>query len=167
MILKILVTIITLFASWTVYKKMGRQGWEGIVPLYRIYVLCSELYGNGWKMLFLLIPLYNIYFGIKLYIDFARAFHKGAGFALGLMFLPFLFLLILAFGDAQYGSGAQANTSEDFVSKTSDKAREFVSTPRKDGHALDKLEKLGELREKGILTEEEYLAKKDELLKRL
>lgn len=34
-------TILTLVASWMVYKKMGRQGWEGIVPIYNLYVLCQ------------------------------------------------------------------------------------------------------------------------------
>lgn len=51
-------TILTLVASWMVYKKMGRQGWEGIVPIYNLYVLCQELYGSGWKFLLLLIPLF-------------------------------------------------------------------------------------------------------------
>ena len=35
-------------------------------------------------------------------VDLARSFGKGAGFAIGLVFLPFIFDLILAFGDAEY-----------------------------------------------------------------
>ena len=65
MILELIATILSLVGSWMVYKKMGRQGWEGIVPIYNTYVLCQELYGNGWKFLLLLIPFYNIYFGIQ------------------------------------------------------------------------------------------------------
>ena len=26
--------ILTLVAEWMIFKKMGRQGWEGIVPFY-------------------------------------------------------------------------------------------------------------------------------------
>lgn len=48
--------ILTLVASWMIFKKMGHQGWEGIVPIYNTYVLCQELYGSGWKFLLLLIP---------------------------------------------------------------------------------------------------------------
>lgn len=47
MILELIATILSLVGSWMVYKKMGRQGWEGIVPIYNTYVLCQELYGNG------------------------------------------------------------------------------------------------------------------------
>ena len=65
--ISVIMTAITMVANWMIYKKMGRQGWEGIVPVYNLYVLCEELYGKGWKFLFFLIPLYNIYFGIKLY----------------------------------------------------------------------------------------------------
>lgn len=70
--------ILTLVASWMIFKKMGHQGWEGIVPFYNTYVLCQELYGSGWKFLLLLIPLYNIYFIIKMQIDLAKAFNQGA-----------------------------------------------------------------------------------------
>ena len=38
-------------------------------------MLCQELYGNGWKFLLLLIPIYNIYFVIKMNIDWAKAFN--------------------------------------------------------------------------------------------
>ena len=84
--------ILTLVASWMIFKKMGHQGWEGIVPIYNTYVLCQELYGSGWKFLLLLIPLYNIYFVIKMQIDLAKAFNQGAGFGIGLLLLLFEFL---------------------------------------------------------------------------
>ena len=61
----------------------------------------------------MLIPLYNIYFGIKIYIDWAKAFGKNAGFAIGMLLLPFIFQLILAFGDAVYKDGGRANVKED------------------------------------------------------
>ena len=95
MILELIIGILTLVAEWMIFKKMGRQGWEGIVPFYNTYVLCQELYGNGWKFLLLLIPIYNIYFVIKMNIDWAKAFNQGVGFGIGLLLLPFIFQLIL------------------------------------------------------------------------
>ena len=106
MILSLIIGILTLVAEWMIFKKMGRQGWEGIVPIYNTYVLCQELYGNGWKFLLLLIPIYNIYFVIKMNIDWAKAFNQGVGFGIGLLLLPFIFQLILAFGGDQYGMAA-------------------------------------------------------------
>ena len=162
--LSILVTIISLVASWVIYKKMGREGWEGIIPIYSVYVLCQELYGNGWKFLFMLIPLYNIYFGIKLYIDWAKAFGKGAGFAIGMLFLPFIFQLILAFGDAKYKDGSKENTKEDFVSQVIEKTKSVASGLGSNPNAADELKKYKELLDMGALTEEEFEAKKKEIL---
>lgn len=72
MLLEIIGAILSMVGSWMIFKKMGRQGWEGIVPIYSTYVLCKVLYGNGWKFLLLLIPFYNIYFAIKMMVDLAR-----------------------------------------------------------------------------------------------
>lgn len=175
MILSILATIVSLVASWMIFKKMGRQGWEGIVPCYNLYVLCEELYGSGWKFLCILIPLYNIYFSIKLYIDWAHAFHKSTGFAIGMLFFPFIFQIILAFdNNAYYGDGTMANTTPDVLTRTVDKTKELTASasatmqkPQRDENALEKIEKLSELKEKGIISEEEYNEKKAELLAKL
>lgn len=110
MLLEIIGAILSMVGSWMIFKKMGRQGWEGIVPIYSTYVLCKVLYGNGWKFLLLLIPFYNIYFAIKMMVDLAKAFNQGVGFAIGLLLLPFVFNLILAFGGAQYMDGSYTNT---------------------------------------------------------
>lgn len=83
-----IVCILVIVGNWKIYKKMGRQGWESIVPIYNEYVLCDVLYGNGWKFLLILIPIYNIYFVIKLCIDLAKAFNLGVGFAIGLRSCP-------------------------------------------------------------------------------
>ena len=125
--IQIIAAILSMAGSWMVYKKMGRQGWEGIVPIYNTYVLCQELYGNGWKFLLLLIPFYNIYFAIKMMIDLAKAFNLGAGFGIGLLLLPFVFWLILAFGSTQYMDGSYANTQPDMVEDVVNKAKDVVS----------------------------------------
>lgn len=45
---------------------------------------------------------------IMLYMDVAKSFGKGTGFALGLIFLAPIFWLILGFGDARYVGPAAA-----------------------------------------------------------
>ena len=89
-------------ARWKLYKKMGRKGWEAVVPYYSTYVLFDELYGNGWKMLLLLIPFYRIVLYVRSRIDWARSFGKKTGFGVGLALLEPIFSCILAFGDACY-----------------------------------------------------------------
>lgn len=96
-------------------------------------MFCARcLYGNGWKFLLLLIPFYNIYFAIKMMVDLAKAFNQGVGFAIGLLLLPFVFNLILAFGGAQYMDGSFANTQPDMVEDVVNKARDAVSGDQND-----------------------------------
>ena len=98
----LVLTVLTIVGQWKYFEKMGRQGWEGIVPIYNAYVLFEELYGNGWRMLLMLIPLYNIYLAFKVNIDLAHAFGLGAGFGIGLTLLNPIFTCILGFGNAAY-----------------------------------------------------------------
>ncbi len=166
----LIILVIVLASEWMIYKKMGREGWEGIVPIYNLYVLCEKLYGKGWKFLLLLIPVYNIYFIFKLMIDWAHAFNKSSGFGVGMAFFPYIFYAILGFSkNAVYGDGSQANTSQDFVSNAFDKASDAVSDMGigKDDQAIEKIKELQALKEQGIITEEEFETKKAELLKRI
>lgn len=48
------------------------------------------------------VPLVNFVIMVMTYYKMAKAFDKGIGFMLGLMFLPFIFIPILGFGDAEY-----------------------------------------------------------------
>lgn len=94
--------IVGLVAQWWIFKKMGREGWEGVLPLYNLYVLFEVLYGKGWKFLLFLIPLYNIYLLFKVDIELAHRFGRTSGFGVGLVFLTPIFKCILAFSDSQY-----------------------------------------------------------------
>jgi len=171
-LLEFVITIVSLAAAWRIYQKMGRQGWEGIIPIYNSYVLFEELYGNGWKMLLMLIPLFNIYLGFKVNIELAKRFHQSTGFGVGLVFLYPIFASILAFGNAIYEDGSRAQNGSDPISETIDTATGFVSDafsgkPRKDPEALKKLEQLKTLLDSGVLSEEEYNKLKADLLERV
>ena len=116
--MEFVITVLTLAASWRIFQKMGRKGWEGIIPIYNTYVLFDELYGNGWKMLLMLIPIYNIYLIFKVNIDLAHAFHQGTGFGVGMTILNPIFSCILGFGKAVYGDGSRADDGDDPISET-------------------------------------------------
>lgn len=96
------VCVVMIVAMWKVFTKAGKPGWAAIIPFYNTYTLFDMVYGNGWKFLFLLVPFYNIYVGIKMYIDLASAFGKSGGFAVGLIFLNPIFMCILGFGPAVF-----------------------------------------------------------------
>jgi hypothetical protein len=89
-------------ANWKIFTKAGKPGWASIIPFYNLYVLFEIVGMNGWLFLLLCIPIVNIVMMIMLYINLAKAFGKGTGFIIGLIFLPNIFTLILAFGSSQY-----------------------------------------------------------------
>lgn len=166
-----LISILLLVSLWMIFRKMGREGWEGIIPFYNIYVLFEEFYDNGWKFLLLLVPLYNIYLIIMLNIKLAKAFGQSSGFGVGLALLFFIFYPVLAFGDYTYLDGTKEKKDDDFITRSINNAGETIkdaaSKVGKDPKAIEKLKELEELKEKGVITEEEFQKKKEELLKRI
>lgn len=170
----LIITLFVLAGAWRMFQKMGRQGWESIVPFYNTYVTCEVLYGNGWKMLLFLIPFYNIYFLFRFHIDLARAFNQGTGFGVGLVFLQVVFVPILGFGNAEYGDGTQAVWADDIISRTLDTLSSKMTGEdsqhayeQQDQRVVRMLRELEELHQAGILTDEEFAAKKAELLQKI
>jgi len=60
----------------------------------------------GCWLILVLIPLVNVAIAILALVALCSRFGKGGGFALGLLFLPFIFCPILGFGNAQYAPAA-------------------------------------------------------------
>jgi uncharacterized membrane protein YhaH (DUF805 family) len=98
----LIVGIVVLIGMWKMFTKAGQPGWGCIIPIYNLYLLCKMAGRPGWWVLLMLIPLVNIIIAILIWLDIAKAFGKGAGFAVGLIFLSFIFIPILGFGDATY-----------------------------------------------------------------
>lgn len=97
--------IIFVIASlWRVFTKAGQPGWAVIIPIYNAYILLKIAGKPGWWLLLMLIPVVNFIVAILVYVGVAERFGKGAGFAIGLIFLSFIFIPILAFGDAEYAA---------------------------------------------------------------
>lgn len=102
MFLGIAILILGIAARWIIFDKAGVEGWKSIIPLYNTYIFYKITWGNGWYSLLLLVPVVNAVIGIVTFIKLAKAFDKGIGFAIGLIFLNVIFLPILAFGEAEY-----------------------------------------------------------------
>ena len=94
--------ILSLIATWRVYTKAGQPGWAALIPLYNMYILYKIAWGNGWRFLWLFVPIANVVVAIMMLFKLAKSFGKGTGFGFGLLFLMPIFILILAFGDARY-----------------------------------------------------------------
>ena len=106
MVVGIAIAVLMVVAMWKMFTKAGKPGWASIVPIYNLVVLFQIVGMNPWLILLSLIPLVGsvamFILSIMLAIKLAKAFGKGTGFAVGLIFLGPIFYLILGFGDAQY-----------------------------------------------------------------
>ena len=101
-IISLVLCVFVLVCMWIIFRKAGKPGWAAIVPFYNLSVLFDITWGSGMRFLLMLIPLYNIILGIQTQIRLAKAFGKGGGFAAGLIFLPYVFMPLLAFGKGTY-----------------------------------------------------------------
>ena len=101
-VLDVALIILMIAAMWAVFKKAGEPGWAALIPIYNIMVLLKIAGKPMWWVILMLIPFVNIIVLIIAIVGLARNFGKGAGFALGLVFLAPIFYPILAWGDAQY-----------------------------------------------------------------
>lgn len=104
-----IVAVIMIAAMWKMFSKAGLAGWKSIIPLYNMYCLYEITFGKGkgWMFLLQMIPCVGFIINIFLAIKTAKAYGKGGGFAVGLYFLPFIFYMILGFGNAQYVGPAE------------------------------------------------------------
>ena len=94
--------VLILVANWRIYMKAGRPGWAAIVPFYNMYCLFDMAFGNGWLFLLTFVPCVGAVMNIVMYVKLSQAFGMSGAFAVGLIFLPYVFLPILGFGDAEY-----------------------------------------------------------------
>lgn len=93
---------LTIAAMWRLFAKAGEAGWKSIVPIYGAVVLLRLVGRPWWWLLILLVPFVNLIFSAMLCFDLAKAFGKGKGSGLGILLLGPIFIMWLAFGDAQY-----------------------------------------------------------------
>ena len=101
-VVSLAISIISLVAMWKLFEKAGEAGWKCIVPFYNLYTEFKIVYDNGWKFLLMFVPILNIILAFGMCIRMAHAYGKSTAFGVGLIFLGPIFMIILAFGDAQY-----------------------------------------------------------------
>ena len=97
---------IWVIANWKIFEKAGQPGWAAIIPIYNLIVMLDVQGRPKWWVIWYLIPFVNyvsiLVMFIILCLDYAKRFGKDGGFVAGLILLNPIFLLILAFGSAQY-----------------------------------------------------------------
>ncbi len=94
--------ILMIVSVWKVFVKAGEPGWASIVPIYNAIVYLKIAGKPLWWIILLIIPFVNFIILILVALGLAKNFGKSGGFGIGLLLLGFIFLPILAFGDAKF-----------------------------------------------------------------
>ena len=95
---------------WKAFEKMGRKGWEGIVPFYNVYILLQMTGRPVWWLALMIVPLVNLAMFVIVSIDVAKGFAKSQNFGIGLGLLGFVFWPILGFSEAKWQGAPQPAT---------------------------------------------------------
>ncbi|MBL8933231.1 MAG: signal peptidase I [Archangium sp.] len=102
LVVELAIFAVIIAGMWKLFVKAGQPGWAAIVPIYNTYVM-TQIVGRPilWFIL-TFVPCVNFVAMILIMIDLAKSFGKSTGYAIGMVFLPFIFIPMLGFGDAQY-----------------------------------------------------------------
>ena len=109
--------VLLLIGLYKMFKKAGRNGYEGLIPLHNTFVL-FEISGINpiWILgivfggLVSIIPIlgslafavFTIFVEVWLNTRLAKAFGKTTGFGVLMFFFPYVMYPVLGFGNAQY-----------------------------------------------------------------
>jgi len=116
--------ILMIVAMVKIFSKAGKPGWHSIIPILNGWQMCVIAGKPGWWSIVMVlvgvIPIVGAIVSLVMVVmvcnGLSKNFGKGTGFTVGLVFLGPIFMLILAFGSAQYigqgGGGAEALASE-------------------------------------------------------
>ena len=90
-----------IWVSWfKIFSKAGQAGWKALVPFFNLFVFTKIVEKPIWWIaIYCIAPVGWIMAALQI----SNLFGKKIVFALGLIFLPFVFYPILAFGKSQVG----------------------------------------------------------------
>ena len=94
--------VLVLAAGWRMYVKASQPGWVAIIPFLNVFGLLKIVHRPLWWFVLFLVPLVNVVVAVVVLVDLARAFGRGWGTALLLVFLTPIGFLVLGFGDDAY-----------------------------------------------------------------
>lgn len=96
------IMILTVVVGWIVFEKAGQPGWAMLIPFFNVYIGVKVATLPVWWFILLFVPVVNVVPGFIIPLAIARNFGKEPLFGIGMIFLPFIFWPILAFGQAEY-----------------------------------------------------------------
>jgi hypothetical protein len=128
-----LVWLFIKICQWIIFQKAGQAGWKSLIPIYDTFVLLRIIQRPQWwgyviigvsivqvilsamldggnndstvlQIISSLATLVAFIYSVRITNGLSRSFGHGIGFTIGLLFLPYIFYPILAFGSSTYRS---------------------------------------------------------------
>lgn len=93
----IILCVLMIISLWKIFTKSGEKGWKALIPFYNILTLMKIIDMSWWFIILMFIPFVQLFFYALLSVMLANRFGKGVIFAIGILFLPCIFIPILAF----------------------------------------------------------------------
>jgi len=98
----LLFLLLIIIPIWCIYEKADKPGWAAIVPIYNSLVW-FEIINKPWYWLLLIcIPYVGFIWSVWSVNLLVKRFGYSEAFTVGVLFLPFIFLPIIAFSDSKY-----------------------------------------------------------------
>jgi hypothetical protein len=101
--------VLLVIAQWKIFTKAGEAGWKSLIPIYNLVIMYKIVGLSPWLLLIYLtavIPVVGyiaiLILSIVSMVKLGKAFGKGTGFIVGLIFLTPIFQMILGFGSSTY-----------------------------------------------------------------
>jgi hypothetical protein len=96
----VLAFIIVRFISyWKIYQKAGYEGWECLVPFYRLYIRLKIVGKPGWWLFLMWIPIAGAYWYVWMTNMLSKSFGKDEGYTIGLVLVGHIFYPIMGFSN--------------------------------------------------------------------
>ncbi|RDV37665.1 signal peptidase I [Bradymonadaceae bacterium TMQ3] len=114
LVISLALLLVLVASTWKLFTKAGQPGWMSLIPVLNTIIMVQIAGKEIWWVLLLFVPVANVVAMIIISLAFAEAYGKDTLWGLGLIFLPFIFYPMLAFGNAQYMGSSRVPAQASF-----------------------------------------------------
>lgn len=96
-LLVITLLLIILLAIGNIFEDCKQKGYLALIPVVNFMVLLKITLSPRWWVILLFIPIVNIYFFYRIFLNLAIGFGRDKSYAIKILLFPFIYLPILAY----------------------------------------------------------------------
>jgi hypothetical protein len=111
-VIALVIYLAVAFSLYIIAKKVNEPNeWLAFIPIAQYYLLAKLSGHQGWMLILLFVPILNLIFIIMFFSGLSKRGGYGIGMTIGSIFLPFIFLPILALNYKENPSTSSNNKS--------------------------------------------------------